>query len=130
MQNEMIDQLNKFSKDALASMKELAEINTRAAEKLMAKQTEIVSSALETSVNQVKALSSAKDYKAFFSTQADVTKENSEMLLSFGKEISKIMEEAKDELTKWVEESVAKAEGAVSTATKAAAAATSVKKAA
>ena len=123
MQNEIIEQMNQMSKDAMASMKTLADINARAAEKLMAKQTEIVSSAIETSVNQVKALSSAKDYKGFFTTQADVTKENSEMLMSYGKEIAKIMEEAKDELTKWVEESVTKAEGAVTTATKVATAA-------
>lgn len=128
MQNEMIEQMNQMSKDAMASMKTLADINARAAERLMAKQTEIVSSTIETSVNQVKALSSAKDYKGFFATQADLTKENSEMLLSYGKEIAKIMEEAKDELTKWVEESVTKAEGAVNTATKVAT--TAAKKAA
>jgi len=119
MQNEYIEQMSKMSKDAFASFKDLADINARAAEKLLAKQTEIVNSSIETSVNQMKALTSAKDYKAFFATQAEVTKENSEMVLSYGKEMAKIMEDAKDELTAWMESSVAKAEGAVNSASKA-----------
>lgn len=118
MQNEYIEQMSKMSKDAFASFKDLADINARAAEKLLAKQTEIVNSSIETSVNQMKALTSAKDYKAFFATQAEVTKENSEMVLSYGKEMAKIMEDAKDELTAWMESSVAKAEGAVNSASK------------
>lgn len=119
MQNEYFEQMTKMSKDAFASFKDLADINARAAEKLIAKQTEIVNNSIESSVSQMKALTSAKDYKAFFSTQAELTKENSELVMSYGKEVAKIMDEAKDELTAWMESSVAKAEGAVSSASKA-----------
>ena len=110
MTNEYIEQFSKYGQNTFESLKALAEINQRTAEKLFAKQSEIISTSVETSVEQMKQLTGMKDYKAFFASQSEFTKENSDTAMKYGKEITKIFEEAKEDLTGWVEQNVSAAE--------------------
>lgn len=93
-------------KDSMKPVMDMAEINKKTAEKLIALQSSFVSDIVNSSLAQMQTLAAAKDPKAAVELQVKYLKEaEAKMTEAAEKEIA-ALSEAKSELTDLVEKSI------------------------
>jgi len=103
---EYFEQWTHVSNTAIASLKELGEINTKATERFTEQQLGLIGTCFDLGVKQVNLLNDAKGYKDLLSGQAKLIAEYNEKILETIRKATGIVAESKDELTAWVEKGV------------------------
>jgi phasin family protein len=93
-------------KDKMKPVMDMAEINKKTTEKLIALQSQYVSDFVNSSLSQMKTLSTTKEPKAAFEAQVQYLKEIETKLTNVAEQEMAALTEAKDELTGIVEKSL------------------------
>ncbi len=106
MANDIMNELTKLGSDAYDSLKELADINSKTAEKLSAQQLEIIDTCFDTGSKQFSLATEAKDVKDILTAQANLATEYNEKVLAFARNTTAILSESKDEIAAWLEKGV------------------------
>lgn len=90
-------------KDKMKPVMDMAEINKKTTEKLIALQSQYVSDFVNSSLSQMKSLSATKEPKAAFEAQVKYLKEIEAKLTDVAEKEMAALTEAKEELTSIVE---------------------------
>jgi phasin family protein len=106
MQNELLEMVNQFNENMMASAKRLGDINMRAFEQMAGKQAEIMNECLESSTKQYEVLTTAKDYNEAMKAQSELLKGCSDKFMANMRETADMMTSVREELTGLVEETV------------------------
>jgi len=106
MQNELLEMVNQFNANMLASAKRLGDLNMRTFEQLASKQAAVFNDCLESSAKQYEVLTTAKDYKAAMVAQGELLKGCNEKFLANMRDTAEMMAAVREELTGMVEEAV------------------------
>ena len=106
MQNEILEMVNQFNENVLASVKRISDLNMRTFEQLASKQAEIMNDCLESTAKQYEVLSTAKDYKDAMAAQSDLLKGCNEKYLANVRETAEMLNAVREEVSGMVEEAV------------------------
>ena len=106
MQNELLEMVNQFNENVLASVKRIGDLNMRTFEQLTAKQAEIMNDCLESTAKQYEVLSTAKDYKDAMNAQGELLTGCNEKYLANVRETAEMLNAVREEMTGMVEEAV------------------------
>ena len=106
MQNEILEMVNEFNENVLASVKRVSELNMRTFEQLASKQAEIMNDCFESTAKQYEVLSTAKDYKDALAAQSELLKGCNEKYLANVRETAEMLNSVREEVTGMVEEAV------------------------
>ena len=117
MQNELLEMVNQFNENVLASVKRIGDLNMRTFEQLTSKQAEIMNDCLESTAKQYEVLSTAKDYKAAMNAQGELLKGCNEKYLANVRETAEMLNAVREEMTGMVEEAVQYTKDSVEKAT-------------
>jgi len=107
--NEMYETMNKLSQGSLDAARRLGEINLRVGERMLAEQISLANAWLETGTKNLELLGNAKGYQEIAAGQAEMARELGQKVMASYKVGTEIAAEAREELTKLVEEGVQKA---------------------
>ena len=121
MQNELLEMVNQFNENVLASVKRIGDLNMRTFEQMTAKQAEIMNDCLESTAKQYEVLSTAKDYKDAMNAQGELLKGCNEKYLANVRETAEMLNAVREEMTGMVEEAVQYTKDSVEKATELAA---------
>jgi phasin family protein len=121
MQNELLEMVNQFNENVLASVKRIGDLNMRTFEQLTSKQAEIMNDCLESTAKQYEVLSTAKDYKDAMNAQGELLKGCNEKYLANVRETAEMLNAVREEMTGMVEEAVQYTKSSVEKATELAA---------
>jgi phasin family protein len=121
MQNELLEMVNQFNENVLASVKRIGDLNMRTFEQLTSKQAEIMNDCLESTAKQYEVLSKAKDYKDAMNAQGELLKGCNEKYLANVRETAEMLNAVREEMTGMVEEAVQYTKSSVEKATELAA---------
>ena len=121
MQNELLEMVNQFNENVLASVKRISDLNMRTFEQLSSKQAEIMNDCLESTAKQYEVLSTAKDYKDAMNAQGELLKGCNEKYLANVRETAEMLNAVREEMTGMVEEAVQYTKDSVEKATELAA---------
>ncbi len=102
----VLEMINKTNAQAFEAVKEMAAINTRAADKLMQQQLELMGFAISGGVKQLELLRDTKGYKEYVAAQADIAQEGAEKVITAAREALDVLTDARDELKGVVEKGV------------------------
>ncbi len=106
MQNELLEMVNQFNENVLASVKRIGDLNMRTFEQMTAKQAEIMNDCRESTAKQYEVLSTAKDYKDAMNAQGELLKGCNEKYLANVRETAEMLNAVREEMTGMVEEAV------------------------
>jgi phasin family protein len=112
-----VELMNKFNAQAIATAKQVAAINTRALDKLVAQQLGLVTEAVQSGVKQLELLREPKGVKEYISAQAELAREGAEKVLVATREAVAVVSGARDELNALVEKGVEDVSASVKQAT-------------
>ena len=104
-----IEQWNQLSASALEAWKKLAEINTDLAGQISKQQKAVLDQCLEASNKQLALTTESKDYRELFSAQSELVSEQSQKFVELARQVAQVLEQARTELSGWVEESAKQA---------------------
>jgi phasin family protein len=121
MQNELLEMVNQFNENVLASVKRIGDLNMRTFEQLTSKQAEIMNDCLESTAKQYEVLSTAKDYKDAMNAQGELLKGCNKKYLANVRETAEMLNAVREEMTGMVEEAVQYTKDSVEKATELAA---------
>ena len=121
MQNEILEMVNQFNENVLASVKRIGDLNMRTFEQLTSKQAEIMNDCLESTAKQYEVLSTSKDYKDAMNAQGELLKGCNEKYLANVRETAEMLNAVREEMTGMVEEAVQYTKDSVEKATELAA---------
>jgi phasin family protein len=113
----VVELMNKFNAQAMATAKQVAAINTRALDKLVAQQLGLVTEAVQNGVKQLELLREPKGVKEYISAQAELAREGAEKVLVATREAVAVVSGARDELNALVEKGVEDVSASVKQAT-------------
>lgn len=113
----VVELMNKFNAQAMATAKQVAAINTRALDKLVAQQLGLVTEAVQSGVKQLELLREPKGVKEYISAQAELAREGAEKVLVATREAVAVVSGARDELNALVEKGVEDVSASVKQAT-------------
>ncbi len=113
----VVELMNKFNTQAIATAKQVAAINTRALDKLVAQQLGLVTEAVQSGVKQLELLREPKGVKEYISAQAELAREGAEKVLVATREAVAVVSGARDELNALVEKGVEDVSASVKQAT-------------
>jgi phasin family protein len=113
----VVELMNKFNAQAIATAKQVAAINTRALDKLVAQQLGLVTEAVQGGVKQLELLREPKGVKEYVSAQAELAREGAEKVLVATREAVAVVSGARDELNALVEKGVEDVSASVKQAT-------------
>jgi phasin family protein len=113
----VVELMNKFNAQAIATAKQVAAINTRAVDKLVAQQLGLVTEAVQGGVKQLELLREPKGVKEYVSAQAELAREGAEKVLVATREAVAVVSGARDELNALVEKGVEDVSASVKQAT-------------
>jgi phasin family protein len=113
-----IEQWNKMGATTLEAWKKLAEINSGLAEKISKQQKAVLDQCLEASNKQLALTTESKDYRELFSAQSELVSEQSQKFVELAREVAQVLEQARTELTGWMEDSTKQAWAPVTSAAK------------
>jgi phasin family protein len=117
MQNELLEMVNQFNENVLASVKRIGDLNMRTFEQLTSKQAEMMNDCLESTAKQYEVLSTAKDYKDAMNAQGELLKGCNEKYLANVRETAEMLNAVREEMTGMVEEAVQYTKDSVEKAT-------------
>ena len=121
MQNELLEMVNQFNENVLASVKRIGDLNMRTFEQLTSKQAEMMNDCLESTAKQYEVLSTAKDYKDAMNAQGELLKGCNEKYLANVRETAEMLNAVREEMSGMVEEAVQYTKDSVEKATELAA---------
>jgi phasin family protein len=113
----VVELMNKFNAQAIATAKQVAAINTRALDKLVTQQLGLVTEAVQSGVKQLELLREPKGVKEYISAQAELAREGAEKVLVATREAVAVVSGARDELNALVEKGVEDVSASVKQAT-------------
>jgi len=118
MQQDFVNTMSNFSKNAAEAAKSLGEINTKLAEEVIERQLAAVNLAVEGSTSQVKLAQETKDVQDFWSKQAKLSDEYTGKALEMAKQNVELAQKAGEQYKAWFEKGFAQANDAATKATK------------
>jgi hypothetical protein len=108
MPQEVINQWAALGKNALDSMKELGEINTKIVERLAEQQRAILNIYLEAGSKEIELISGVKDAKELLTGQSTLATEYNNKLVEIIRGMQDFLSECRNELTTWAEKGMEK----------------------
>lgn len=108
MQTEYLNSVSSFGKDAIASAKELVDINGKLMSKVLESQISLANLYVEGSEKQLDVAKSASDAKDFISAQTALVEEFTAKLTEAAQANAAVAQEVSEELKAWFEKSVEK----------------------
>lgn len=124
MQQEFVNTVNNFGKNAMEAAKSLGEINSKIAEQVIERQLAVANLFVEGSTHQAKLVQETKDVKEYWSKQASLTDEYAGKAMDLAKQNVELAQQAGEQYKAWFEQGFAQANEAASEVTKQAQAAT------
>ena len=118
MQQEFVNTMNNFGKNAVEAVKSLGDINTKIAEQVIERQLAAANLFVEGSVSQVKLAQETRDVKEFWSKQAALTDEYAGKAMDLAKKNVELAQKAGEQYKAWFEKGFAQANDAASQVTK------------
>lgn len=103
MDKKFIENMQEYSKNAMAASKELEVINTQVIEKITGKQMELANVAFEAGTKYVSSLGEVKGVQELFSEQTKFATEFNEKLLAAARGTADILTETRDAYQAWLE---------------------------
>jgi phasin family protein len=118
MQQEFVNTINDFGKNAVDAAKSLGEINSKIAEQVIERQLAAANLFVEGSVNQAKLAQETKDVKEFWSKQAALTDEYAGKAMDLAKQNVELAQKFGEQYKAWFEKGFAQANEAAGEMTK------------
>ena len=118
MQQEFVNTISNFGKNAVEAAKSLGEINSKIAEQVIERQLAAVNLAVEGSASQVKLAQETKDVKDFWSKQAKLTDEYAGKAMDLAKQNVELAQQVGEVYKAWFEKGFAQANSAATEVTK------------
>lgn len=115
--NEMFETFSKANQSVFDSLCKVNEINQKAMEKLLSQQLDLTTAMVDVSMKNIELVSKAKGYQELLSGQADLARDCSQTLMTSYKQGHDVLNEARESMTKLMDESVKSAEETVKQAT-------------
>lgn len=109
MQQDFVNTMSNFGKNAAEAAKSLGEINSKIAEQVIERQLAAVNLAVEGSLNQVKLAQETKDVKDFWSKQSALTDEYAGKAMDLAKQNVELAQKAGEQYKSWAEKGLAQA---------------------
>ena len=106
MINDITKQWNEISRAAIASMKEMGNINTRVIEKLTEQQLSVLNTCLKASQKEIEMAASGKnaqDPQALLAAQAELMAEYNSKLMEIVQSTGLILKDCNSEITSWAD---------------------------
>jgi len=106
MTNDITKQWSEISKTAIASMKELGNINTRVIEKLTEQQLAVLNTCMEASQKEIEMAASGKnaqDPQALLAAQAELMAEYNSKLMEIVQSTGVILKDCNSDITSWAD---------------------------
>lgn len=104
--NDMYDMMNKMGQSAFETGRRLGEIQLKLSEKLMEQQVDLTNAFVESSIKSLELLGKAKGYQDLVSGQAELVRDYSQRVLESYRTGTDVVSEARESLTKLVDENV------------------------
>ncbi|NIR31020.1 MAG: phasin family protein [Gammaproteobacteria bacterium] len=104
MQTDILSNIEKLNKTTVDAAKRLGEINTRAFERLSARQIEATSDCLEGGFKHVQMLGEAKGLRDVLAGQSRLAAELNEKVVEHMRQTAAILAEVRGEYASWVED--------------------------
>lgn len=95
----LVEMVNRANASAVNATKSLAEINTRAVDKLAKQHLGLVSEALNGGVKQLELLRDPKGYKEYLTAQVELAQEGAEKVVAAARETLGVLNGVRDEVT-------------------------------
>lgn len=118
MQQEFVNTMSNFSKNAVEAAKSLGEINSKVTEEVIERQLAAANLFVEGSVSQAKLAQETKDVKEFWSKQAALTDEYAGKAMDLAKKNVELAQKAGEQYKAWFEKGFAQASDAANEVTK------------
>ena len=118
MQQDFVNTMNDFSKNAVEAAKSLGEINAKLAEEVIERQLAVANLFVEGSVNQAKLAQETKDVKEYWSKQAALTDEYAGKAMDLAKQNVELAQKVGEQYKAWFEKGFAQANEAAGEVTK------------
>ena len=106
---ENIEMMNEMGTNSYSSLRQLGEINLATWNKLMQSQMSLVTTLMESSIDQMKLLTEAKDYHEVSRSQINLTQKMGELFVEKTRENIELTQKAGEDYRLWFEGSMANA---------------------
>jgi len=103
---ESIEMINEFSSNGYDSFRGLSDITLKAWNQAMEKQMDAYSALMNSSLEQIKLISEAKDYHEIVRGQMDLTRKIGEELVNKTREAVELNQKTGEEVRVWFESSL------------------------
>lgn len=100
---ERIEMINELSNKGYGSLRQLTDITLKAWNQTMDKQVEIYTSLMNSSLEQIKLVSEAKDYQEVVRGQMDLTRKIGEEMVSSTRDAVELGQQTSEEIRGWFE---------------------------
>ncbi|MCG7897700.1 MAG: phasin family protein [Candidatus Thiodiazotropha lotti] len=111
---ESIEMINEFNTTGYDSFRQLTDISLKTWNQVMEAQINTVSSLMNTSMEQLKLVSEAKDYHEVVRGQMDLTRKLGEELMTKTREAVEMSQKTGEEVRSWYESNLATANEQIS----------------
>ena len=118
MQQEFVNSMNDFSKQALNAAQALGAINSQLAEQLMAQQMELANLCVEGSVKQLRASQDSKDMKEFLEQQTQLVQEYTDKFTALAQNQVNLAQTLTEKYQTWFAQGVKQANDVAKTSAK------------
>jgi len=109
MQQDFVNTMNTFGKNAVEAAKSLGEINTKIAEQVIERQLAAANLMVESGVNQAKLAQETKDVKEYWSKQAALTDEYAGKAMDLAKQNVELAQQLGEQYKAWFDKGFAQA---------------------
>ncbi|MDD3518403.1 MAG: phasin family protein [Chromatiales bacterium] len=104
MQTSMFNIFNEMNQNGLDTLRKIGEINARVGERLFQQQTELANAWIETTGKGMELMGRSKGYQDLMAGQAKLAQEYGQECLKGYRSSAEVLTEARDALTKVLEE--------------------------
>ncbi|MBW9258424.1 MAG: phasin family protein [Candidatus Thiodiazotropha sp. (ex. Lucinisca nassula)] len=111
---ESIEMINEFNTTGYDSFRQLTDISLKTWNQVMEAQMDTVTSLMNTSMEQLKLVSEAKDYHEVVRGQMDLTRKLGEDLMTKTREAVEMSQKTGEEVRSWYESNLATANEQIS----------------
>ncbi|MEW8274979.1 MAG: phasin family protein [Candidatus Thiodiazotropha taylori] len=111
---ESIEMINEFNTTGYDSFRQLTDISLKTWNQVMEAQMDTVTSLMNTSMEQLKLVSEAKDYHEVVRGQMDLTRKLGEELMTKTREAVEMSQKTGEEVRSWYETNLATANEQIS----------------
>lgn len=104
MKNDFIDDMTNTGKASYEAIQKLSAINTKALNQLASLQMSLATMGFESGVEQMKLVSSIKDYNEFISAESQFASKIQDKVMNIAQQASEVFAGSQDEVAKWVKD--------------------------